>query len=350
MAGLDKFPPVYVTVSALDAGHLTLPENLFVTEADCNKRATVPSLAFLVKHPANDGSEEVNLVFDLGLKRNLTCYPSKQQEHIANRHPIISRPDCADSLRYGVDWEPGSKGDPLLDPATDVHMVILSHVHWDHVGTPSDFANACFVVGSGTLNLLKHGAGPLYPTEIFNDDELPASRTVELPAVPYATKEEGYDAAPHAPKHTYATSEAVAALSNNVPVDSWAWESLANLSHVLDLFGDGSVFVIDSPGHLYGHVNLLLRVAEHRFIYLGGDCCHDPRILSGQKGIALYDDGRGGMRSVHTHTGVAKKTLDQIGKFAKELSLNKDIEVEFIVAHDKTWREKNKHRFWPGKL
>ncbi|CZR40593.1 uncharacterized protein FPRO_05493 [Fusarium proliferatum ET1] len=350
MAGENKSPPVYVTVSALDAGHLTLPENLFVTEADCNKRATVPSLAFFVKHPAHEGGRDVNLVFDLGLKRNLTGYPSKQQEHIANRHPIISRPDCVDSLQYGADWEPGSNGETLLDPATDVDMVILSHVHWDHVGTPSDFTNACFVVGSGTLDLLKHGAGPLYPTEIFNDDELPASRTVELPAVPYATKEEGYDAAPHAPKHTYSPSEAVATLPSCVHVDSWSWEPLANLPHVLDLFGDGSVFVIDSPGHLYGHVNLLLRVAERRFIYLGGDCCHDPRILSGEKGIALYDDGKGGIRSVHTHTGVAQKTLGQIDKFAKEMSVNEGIEVEVIVAHDKTWREKNRHRFWPGKL
>ncbi|KAF4948042.1 hypothetical protein FGADI_9933 [Fusarium gaditjirri] len=44
------------------------------------------------------------------------------------------------------------------------------------------------------------------------DDELPASRTVELPAVPFATKEDGYDAAPHAPKHTYEPSETVATL------------------------------------------------------------------------------------------------------------------------------------------
>ncbi|EXL47765.1 hypothetical protein FOCG_10291 [Fusarium oxysporum f. sp. radicis-lycopersici 26381] len=330
MAGLNKSPPVYVTVSALDAGHLTLPENLFVTEAGCNKRATVPSPVFFVKHPAHGGSGE----------RNLTGYPSKQQDHIANRHPIISRPDCADILRYGVDWEPNRE--TLLDPAGDVDMVILSHVHWDHVGTPSDFANACFVVGSGTLHLLEHGAGPLYPTEIFNDDE--------LPAVPYATKEESYDAAPHAPKHTYAPSEAVATLPSSIPVDSWAWEPLANFPYFLDLFDDGSVFVIDSLGHLYSYVNLLLGVAGRRFIYLGGDCCHDPRILSGQKGIALYDDGKGRMRSVDRNMGVAKKKLGQINNFMEEVKVNEDIEVELIVANDKTWREKNRHGFWPGKL
>ncbi|KAJ4114851.1 hypothetical protein BFJ63_vAg15252 [Fusarium oxysporum f. sp. narcissi] len=236
----------------------------------------------------------------------------------------------------------GNRIETLLDPAGDVDMVILSHVHWDHVGTPSDFANACFVVGSGTLHLLEHGAGPLYPTEIFNDDE--------LPAVPYATKEESYDAAPHAPKHTYAPSEAVATLPSSIPVDSWAWEPLANFPYFLDLFDDGSVFVIDSLGHLYSYVNLLLGVAGRRFIYLGGDCCHDPRILSGQKGIALYDDGKGRMRSVDRNMGVAKKKLGQINNFMEEVKVNEDIEVELIVANDKTWREKNRHGFWPGKL
>ncbi|KAJ0140536.1 Uncharacterized protein HZ326_16560 [Fusarium oxysporum f. sp. albedinis] len=259
MAGLNKSLPVYVTISALNAGYLTLPENLFVIEAGCNKKVTIPSPVFFVKHPAYGGSGEVNL---------------------------------------------------------------------DHVGTPSDFANACFIIGSGMLHLLEHGAGPLYPTEIFNNDE--------LPAVPYATKEESYDAPPHAPKHTYAPSEAVATLPSSIPVDSWAWEPLANFPYFLDLFDDGSVFVIDSLGHLYSYVNLLLGVAGRRFIYLGGDCCHDPRILSGQKGIALYDDGKGRMRSVDRNMGVAKKKLGQINNFMEEIKVNEDIKVELIVANDKT--------------
>ncbi|KAL2205530.1 hypothetical protein CC79DRAFT_1276684 [Sarocladium strictum] len=351
MADKKNYPPVYVTVSALDAGHLTLPEKLFVTDADPKKRATVPSLSFLIRHSTSDGSgKTTNLVFDLGLKRDLTGYPHKQQEHIANRHPIISRPDCADSLRFGVNWKSESNGETLLDPAKDVDIVIISHVHWDHVGTPSDFHNAIFVVGSGTLDLLKNGAGPLYPAEIFNDDELPASRTVELPAVSYTTKEEGYDGAPHAPKHTEATPEARATPLNSSQTDSWSWEPLASFPHVLDFFGDGSVYVVDSPGHLYGHVNLLLRVAERRYIFLGGDCCHDPRILSGEKGIALYDDGKGGLRSVHTHTGVAKNTLESINDFVKAKREEEYIECEIIVAHDGTWREKNRHRFWPRNL
>ncbi len=71
----------------------------------------------------------------------------------------------------------------------------------------------------------------------------------------------------------------------NLPsaAETWSWSSSAGFPHALDFFGDGSLYIIDSPGHLYGHVNLLARADDRRYIYLGGDCRHDPRILAGEK-------------------------------------------------------------------
>ncbi|KAJ9137990.1 N-acyl homoserine lactonase [Coniochaeta hoffmannii] len=337
-----KDNPVYVTVSALDAGHLTLPESLFVTDADPSKRATVPSLAFLIQHPSSPrgrpDSNTTNLVFDLGIKRNLKNYAPSQEAHIANRQPVITDPDCAASLRAGG-----------LDPAAEVDVVVLSHVHWDHVGTASDFPRAAFVVGSGTLDLLRNGAGPLYPADIFNDDEIPPSRTVELPPVRDRSPDVSNGVYVE-PRHTPAPATA----SSLVPTSArdWAWRPLAAFPAALDFFGDGSFWIVDSPGHLYGHVNALARVGPGKYVYLGGDCCHDPRILRGEKGIALYDDGRGGKRSVHVHTGVARRTLDWIDEFVrrKRLEGEEEVDVEVVVAHDGEWREKNRGRFWPGHL
>jgi glyoxylase-like metal-dependent hydrolase (beta-lactamase superfamily II) len=352
----DAKLPVYVTVSALDAGHLTLPERLFVTDADPGKRTTVPSLSFLIQHPSPSpsraGSSNVtNLVFDLGVKRDLSGYTGAQRTHIAQRQPVIVDPDCAASLRNGaVHGNSGSskkdeaKEEALLDPARDVDMVILSHVHWDHVGTPSDFSSATFAVGSGTLSLLKNGAGPLYPAELFNDDELPVSRTVEFPPVPGSE----YDAGPHVPKHTPTPVDTRSKLPPSA--DNWSWRPFAGFPFALDLFGDDSLYVIDSPGHLYGHINLLARLGEFRYVYLGGDCCHDPRILRGEKEIAMYEDGRGGVRSVHVDTGVARRTLDRIGEFVREKTKEGELDIEVVVAHDGVWRQRNRHRFWPGKL
>ncbi|KIW99514.1 uncharacterized protein Z518_11253 [Rhinocladiella mackenziei CBS 650.93] len=307
---------VFVTVSALEAGQLTLPERLFITDADPMKRATVPSLSFLIQHPSRTG-KLTKLVFDLGLKRDMTKYPPAQQAHIANRQPVVLHPDCADSLRAGG-----------LDPAKDIDIVMLSHVHWDHEGTPEDFPNSQFVVGSGTLHLLENGAPPHYPKEIFNPELLPRDRTIELPPV-------SKNSTTTAAKQTDHT-----------------WKPFAGFPATIDFFGDGSVYVVDSPGHLFGHVNLLARVAPHSWVYLGGDCCHDPRILTGEKDVALYDDGHGGLRSVHVDTEQAKETLKRIGPLLKKPSpaFDDQTEVEVIVAHDKIWRETNHHRFFPGRL
>lgn len=309
----------YVTISALEGGHLTLPEHLFITNADPHTRKTVPSLCFLIQHPSTPTKPQQTLLFDLGLKRDLTAYTPAQQLHVAQRQPIIVSPDVADSLRAGG-----------LEP-DEIDTVIHSHLHWDHTGTPSDFPNSEFVVGSGTLHLLTHGGGPLYPAEIFNPDELPFDRTRELPPVRESEREK--------------------ASSNQT---NHAWKPLAGFPAVVDFYGDGSVYIIDAPGHLQGHVNLLARLSERKWVYLGGDCCHDKRILSGEKGIAIYDDGRGGKRSVHADTTEAAKTIERIGALLKERNVRdekgEEVEVEVVVAHDGGWREVNQGRFWPGTL
>ncbi|KAI1749124.1 hypothetical protein F4782DRAFT_514670 [Xylaria castorea] len=343
-----EYYPVYVAVSALDAGHITLPDYLFVAGADTDTRTTVPSLSFLIQHPSSPPSRSgnvTNLVFDLGVKRDLSGYAIAQQSHVAERQPIVTDPDCSTSLREGASNDQGAK--ELLNPEKDVDFVILSHVHWDHIGTPSDFSGATFVVGSGTLDLLKNGAGPNYPAELFNNDELPVSRTVELPpTLRHGVDFHEYYAGSNSPVHTSTPADTLAKLPSLA--DKWLWQPFGGFPRTVDFFGDKSVFVIDSPGHIHGHVNLLVRTGESKYVYLGADCCHDTRILSGERGIAEYDDGRGGIRSVHVHTGLARKTLVEIDRGVTQL--RKDMDVEVVLAHDKGWREHNRHRFWPGTL
>ncbi|KAK7935017.1 hypothetical protein PG985_000512 [Apiospora marii] len=342
-----------VTLSALTAGHLTLPEHLFVTDADPARRTTVPSLAFLVRHAPS----RTNLVFDLGVKRDLAGYAPAMSSHIAARQPagagVDAEDDAAASLRKGG-----------LDPAKDVDFVVPSHVHWDHVGTPADFAAATFLVGSGTLEVLREGAGPRYPGELFNSDELPGDRTRELlPVSPrggYGGLRAGggyYER--HEPKHTPTPKGSkakplpcISSASGTVEEKEGvgAWRPLACFAHTLDLYGDGSVYIVDAPGHIYGHVNLLVRIGQDKYVYLGGDCCHDPRILAGEKEFAEYPDSQGGVRSVHTDTEIARTTLDSIKKLTEtgfEIEGRK-VKVEVVVAHDAVWAESNRGRFWPG--
>lgn len=44
----------------------------------------------------------------------------------------------------------------------------------------------------------------------------------------------------------------------------------------LDFFGDGSFFILDTPGHAVGHLSGLARTTTNpdTFIFMGGDLCH----------------------------------------------------------------------------
>ena len=44
----------------------------------------------------------------------------------------------------------------------------------------------------------------------------------------------------------------------------------------MDFFGDGSFYIIDSPGHTIGHISALARTTTNpdTFIFMGGDLCH----------------------------------------------------------------------------
>lgn len=46
----------------------------------------------------------------------------------------------------------------------------------------------------------------------------------------------------------------------------------------IDFFGDGSFFLLDTPGHSVGHITGLVRTTSNpdTFIILGGDTCHHP--------------------------------------------------------------------------
>ena len=41
-----------------------------------------------------------------------------------------------------------------------------------------------------------------------------------------------------------------------------------------DYFGDGSVYILNVPGHATGHISALVRTTPDTAVFMGGDVCH----------------------------------------------------------------------------
>lgn len=316
-----------VSVHALKAGSLTLPERLFVTPlGDEKARKTVPSLSFLIQHRSLTSGEIIRLVFDLGIRREPNLYHENIRRHASTRQPLCGYPDVIESLALG-----GLEN-------SDIDYIIFSHVHWDHIGMPSDFPQSQFIVGHGSLDLLNGSSIRANGNHShFEPGLLPLDRTVELPA-PVSPLTDGHT-------HEYDDPPGFCRRS---------WKSLDILSHAIDVFSDGSLWVVNSPGHLPGHVNLLCRVSVNptRWVYLAGDACHDRRILTGEKQIAEWLDQDFAHRTccIHDDRFQAMETLRVIRKL--ELGEGSLGEVEIVLAHDAGWAEDatKRGRFFPGAL
>ncbi|KAJ5743395.1 hypothetical protein N7533_010497 [Penicillium manginii] len=159
-----------VSVHALRAGSLTLPEKQFLTPLDdINSRKTVPSLSFLVQHLSQSTAEVTRLLFDLGIRREPELYQENIRLHTLTRRPLEGHPNVIDSLALGN------------LTSSDINLIILSHIHWDHVGMPSDFPDSHFLVGDGSLSLLDGDKnGGIGSHSHFEKDLLPRDRVFQL--------------------------------------------------------------------------------------------------------------------------------------------------------------------------
>jgi glyoxylase-like metal-dependent hydrolase (beta-lactamase superfamily II) len=332
-----------VSVHALAAGQFSLPERFFVSPlADPNARKTVPSLSFLIQHqsplyPTSPNGQLTRIVFDLGLRRDVSRYSPQIRRHIETRQPMTTSPCVVESLSAGG-----------LTP-DEVDYVILSHVHWDHIGTPSDFGRSKFVVGHGSLGLLS-GSLKLEngSHSHFEADLLPSERTIELvdPCIPASPPPSDDEDSP--------TTETLESRSKST-LNLQMWRPIFLFPSAMDVFNDGSLYILNAPGHLPGHLNLLCRTSRNptKYVLLGADSCHDKRLLTGEKDVAEWCDPEmpSVTRCIHIDKEVARQTLRGI-RDAEHGVVEYLGCVEVVISHDPVWElnAKQTGRFFPGCL
>lgn len=292
----ESLPPpasnqAYCDVSALEAGHLDLRTEVFIDDGKPGEVVRCPSLGFLLRH-SKTGHK---FVFDLGIRKDWQNYPPPVVEWIHTVFPCYVTQDVIESLQKGG-----------LQPS-EVDVVCLSHVHFDHVGDTAPFTKSTFLVGGQAKPLFSPGY-PADPTSPFASDLLPEGRTEFL--------------------------------------DMKDWKPLGPFPRALDYYGDGSLYITDAAGHLPGHINVVARTsADGGWILLGGDSAHHWRLVTGESKIAV---GRPGFAGGCAHLDL-KSSEENLSRMREFMHLPR---TRIILGHDEPWYKENKggSAFWPGKI
>ncbi|TFK52548.1 Metallo-hydrolase/oxidoreductase [Heliocybe sulcata] len=286
----------YWDVSALMTGTVYIPTHFLIPDApNPDYVIEAPVLSFLLRSSFHPG---VNFVFDLGIRKDMHNYPTPVIEGSVRFFHAKVDQDSVEAIAKGG-----------LTP-DDITHICLSHSHWDHIGDPSKFPKAHVIVGGESRDLFDPG-WPEDPKSWYASDLFPPDRTTFLPPT-----------------------------SNVSSIDSATWKPLGPLPYAYDLFGDGSLYIVAAgPGHLPGHINLLVRTSsDGDWAYLGGDCAHDWRHITGEADVA---------EGSHRDVRLAKEHLSYVRQLREQ-----NPRLRVLLAHDSGWYENGEGEaaFWPGKV
>jgi N-acyl homoserine lactone hydrolase len=150
-----------------------------------------------------------------------------------------------------------------------INYVGISHYHGDHTGQAASFPQATLLIGQGDWDVLK---GPT-----------PSGTT------------------------------------NAAPLKHWlGGEGKAEpLAKDKDVFGDGTVVILDMPGHTPGHHSLLVRLKEKGNVLLTGDQAHFRENYE-SNGVPTFNFNR----------------ADTLASFDRFKTIAKNLNATVIIQHD----------------
>jgi N-acyl homoserine lactone hydrolase len=225
----------------------------------------VPIPAFLVEHP---GAGPV--LIDTGLPAAAATEGAAVLGRMAG-------------IAYRVEMEPQWAVTEQLrargvDPF-DVKVIVMTHMHYDHASAVADFPQATFVVDA---------------------DEWRAARSGGFTT--------GY--APKLFDHAFDWRE--------IDFDDPRVTSFATFGRTVDLFGDGAIHLLSTPGHSKGHLSVLLRLESGRELLLTADAAFARRTIDEELVPVLVDD-------VHRY----RRSLREIRRYVEQTP-----SAEVICGHD----------------
>ena len=270
---------------------------------------------FLIEHTAS-GSK---YIFDLGIRPDLENLPTVIRDGAMPTFPCSPK-SPAEILR--------KHASPEQQPEK-VKAVIFSHMHFDHLGdgAKAGFENAELWIGPTCCTYARPGY-PVDEKAPTLSDTLPVdgSRKIVESYVPDDVLKEAGDKRAGQVMEGMAKGKYAA-----VDLKKPEWMALGAFERAYDVFGDGSAYIVDAPGHSAGHQMMLVRTTrgsgeeESSFVLLAGDCFHHADILKEPRRTARPPYAKSGM---HVDPEQAVETMLRTREFARRDN------VWVIGAHD----------------
>jgi glyoxylase-like metal-dependent hydrolase (beta-lactamase superfamily II) len=239
LAGEMLCPPGFLE---RPSGRLATPRVFLGSRSDW---VWIPIPVFLVEHPGAGP-----ILIDTGLHPSVAVDPGENFGAVWKR-----------VLKFRMSPEQGVR-EQLLTLGIghhDVTVVIMTHLHYDHASGVSDFPDPTYVVSRAEWEAGAHG---------------PAMRNGYVRSqfdYPFDWQTVDYDAA---------------------DVDAHA-----TFGRAVDLFGDGSVRLLSTPGHTAGHQSVLLRLAD-RDALVTADAAYLERTISDDAQPLITQDHHRFVRSL----------------------------------------------------
>jgi len=147
-----------------------------------------------------------------------------------------------------------------------ISIIGVSHSHWDHTGQAASFPQAKLLMGKGDVEAMRQ----------------PGSERAK-------------------------------------PLEHWltGGGSLEEVTGDKDVFGDGSVVMLDLPGHTPGHHGLLVKLTKTGYVLLSGDVAHFHENLESD-GVPIFNDDRA-------------KSLASLERFKQ---ISKNLHAVTIIQHE----------------
>jgi glyoxylase-like metal-dependent hydrolase (beta-lactamase superfamily II) len=187
------------------------------------------------------------MMWDAGINDNVATMPQGFQ-----RSKVAPRYRLPKPLRFAL-------AEISVDPAKVEH-VAFSHTHGDHIGNANLFTGATLYIQQAEYDVaFGRDAASKWNFEVTSYDKLRANKTVKL-----------------------------------------------NGDH--DVFGDGSVVIISTPGHTPGHQSLLVRLPKTGPVILSGDVVHLQDNWVHRRVPSFNFDREQSLKSMEKVAGIMERT------------------------------------------